>query len=106
MRVHFTALALAFAFACGPSDNGGMKDDSTATLSISPTTVELLVENGVPATADYTATLTYPDGDTRDVTNEVHWSVDSGFGSFNGHTVSMHAAGKTQVHALMTDKVG
>lgn len=77
-----------------------------ATLSISPPTAELLIENGVPATADYTATLTYPDGDTRDVTAEVRWSVDSGYGAFTNNKVTMYSAGKTQVRALFTEKVG
>ena len=41
--------------------------------------------------------LTYPNGDTRDVTNEVRFLVDSGYGSFNANTLTMNAAGKTQV---------
>lgn len=107
MRVQLSALAIAFGlFACGPSDGDGHPDDSTATLSVSPATVELMIDNGVPATADYTATLTYPNGETRDVTSEVHWSVDSGYGMFTNSQVTMYAAGKTQVHALLTDKVG
>lgn len=107
MRVHFSALVLALGlFACGPSDGDGRPDDSTATLSIAPANVELLIENGVPATADYTATLTYPNGDTRDVTSEVRWSVDSGYGTFTNNQVVMYAAGKTQVHALLSDKTG
>jgi hypothetical protein len=107
MRVHYSALAIVVGlFACGPSDGDGKHDDATATLSVSPANVEMTIENGVPPSAEFTATLTYPDGDTRDVTNEVHWSVDSGYGMFTANAVTMYSAGKTQIHALLTDKSG
>jgi hypothetical protein len=107
MRVHYSALAIAIGlFACGPSDGDGKHDDATATLSVSPANVELTIENDVPPSAEFTATLTYPDGETRDVTNEVHWSVDSGYGMFTANSVTMYNAGKTQIHALLTDKTG
>ena len=91
------------AFACGPSDGDG-HDDKDAVLSVDPPTAELLIENGVPATADFSATLTYPDGDTRDVTNEVRFSVDNGYGMMNGRTGTFATAGKTQVFASLVDK--
>ncbi len=107
MRLAIGALCALFVFGgCGPSTGDGDHDDATATLTVDPPTSELLILDGVPATADFTATLTYPDGDSRDVTNEVRFSVDSAYGAFNGKTLSMTSAGKTQVLALWQDKVG
>jgi hypothetical protein len=104
MRAQWIAsLAILGAVACGPSSGDG-HDDKDATLSVDPPTAELLIVNGTPATADFTATLTYPDGDTRDVTNEVHFAVDNGYGMMNGHTGTFATAGKTQVFASLTDK--
>jgi Tol biopolymer transport system component len=97
-------LALAVVFACGPSPVDEPKDDAVATLSIDPPTTELLIDNGVPAQSGFTATLTYPDGDTRDVTSEVRFSVDTGYGTFAGSTLTMTAAGKTQVFASWSEK--
>ena len=54
--------------------------------------------------ADFTATLTYPDGDTKDVTDEVHFAVDNGYGMMSGNTLSATTAGKTTVFASLTDK--
>jgi hypothetical protein len=107
MRLAFGALCALFVFGgCGPSTGEGDHDDATATLTVDPPTTELLILDGVPATADFTATLTYPDGEARDVTSEVRFSVDSAYGAFNGKTLSMTSAGKTQVLALWQDKVG
>ena len=36
--------------------------------------------NGVPATRGFTATLTYPDGTTKDVTADTTFAIDSGYG--------------------------
>ncbi len=101
----------AIAFACaiclaviGCGSSGDHPDDSTATLSIDPPATELLIENGVFPTADFTATLTYPNGDTRDATNEVRFSVDIGYGAFTANTLTMTSAGKTQVFATFLDK--
>ncbi len=98
------ALSIAVAFtACG-SSGGDDHDDTKATLSVDPPTAELLIENGVEPTQNFTATLTYPNGDTRDVTSEVHFSVDSGYATFADNTLTAHAAGKTQVFAFFQDK--
>src|SRR5690349_14316245 len=98
--------AIAFAFAIGLAavacgSSGGDHDDSTAMLSIDPSTNELLIENGVFPTANYTAKLTYPNGDTRDVTSEVSFAIDSGYGGFAASTLTMTAAGKASVYATL-----
>jgi hypothetical protein len=104
MRGH-VAFALAIAFtACGPSGDGNDHDDTKATLTIDPPTSELLIDNGVLPTQAFTATLTYPNGDTRDATSEVRFSVDSGYAMFADNTLTAHSAGKTQVFASFQDK--
>lgn len=104
MRGSALAVAAAlFAFGCGsPGDDG--PDDSLATLSIDPPTSELLIVDGVSPSETFTATLTYPDGETRDVTSEVHFSIDTGYGMFVANELTAKAAGKTQVYASFTDK--
>ena len=104
MRGHVFVLSALLVFGCGsPGDD--THDDAAATLSVDPPTSELLIENGVQPTESFTATLTYPDGETRDVTSEVSFSINSGFGAFTGNTLTAHGAGKTQVFATFTDKV-
>ena len=105
MRAHVVAALAASCFlACG-SSSGDDQDDTLATLSIDPPTSELLILDGVPATQAFTATLTYPSGDTRDVTNQVRFTVDTGYGLFTASTLTMTAAGKTQVFGSYVDKV-
>src|SRR5262245_49923230 len=97
-------IALAFvAFGCGPSSGD---DDANTTLSVDPPTSELWILDGVPATASFTATLTTPGGGSRDVTNEVRFSVDEAYGSFAGNALTLNTAGKTPVFAALTDKLG
>ena len=107
MRGPVFAFAAALALiGCGPSSGDDSHDDSKATLTVDPPTSELLILDNVPAKENFTATLTYPNGDTRDVTNEVHFSVDEGYGKFNANMLSMVTAGKTTVFASLTpDKV-
>ncbi|MGE5181345.1 MAG: TolB family protein [Acidobacteriota bacterium] len=97
------ALALVLG-ACGPGHNG--HDPSTATLTIDPPTSELLIMNGVAATEDFTATLVFKDGSKQDVTADTTFAVDPEFGVFNGTTLSINTAGKTQVFGMYTDKMG
>jgi len=96
------AIALTAA-GCGHSSNG---DDDGPMLTVDPPTSELWILDGVPATADFTATLTDEDGKAHDVTSQVRFSVDEGFGSFTGNTLSLHGAGKTTVFAYLDTKVG
>ncbi|HEY5951738.1 MAG TPA: hypothetical protein VIV40_39860, partial [Kofleriaceae bacterium] len=104
MRAHVVAFVAALSFAgCGGSGDDH-HDDATATLTIEPATSELLIDNGVKPTEDFTATLTYPDGFTKDVTSDVHFSVDSGYALFSANTLTAQSAGKTQVLASYSDK--
>jgi hypothetical protein len=97
---------LFLAFGCGSSAPVDEHQDvSKATLSIDPPMSELLIENGVHPTQDFTATLTWPDGFSRDVTSEAHFSVDSGYATFAANTLTAQAAGKTQVQASHGDKL-
>jgi hypothetical protein len=81
------------------------EDDTAATLTISPPTSELTILNGAPASEDFTATLTYPDGTSRDVTSETLFTIDTNYGNFTGPTLSITTAGKVPVLGEWTDKV-
>jgi hypothetical protein len=89
--------------ACGPSHGGG-DDDSMATLTINPPTSELTVLNTVPVTEDFTGTLTYPDGTTKDVTSDVVFAVGSGYGDFMARTLTARGAGKLDIVGVYSDK--
>ncbi len=87
--------------ACGTHHGDGTDhDDSTATLSVAPATSELMLTPTTPGQEAFTALATYPNGDTRDVTSEVTFGIDSTFGSFMGTELSMVSAGKTVVTAV------
>ncbi len=105
MRASICGLVLCSIIACGASPSGD-EDETGTTLSIDPPTSELLILNNVPATQVYTATLTFPDGHTRDVTDETVFTIDSAFGTFSGPTAAVTTAGKTQVYGQRVDKVG
>jgi len=104
LRIPLSAVALALVLgACG-SGTSGPPDDSLATLVIEPATAELLIQGGTPARQLYTATLAFPDGTTRDVTDETAFIVDSGFGSFTLNDLAMGNPGKTAVYGTFVDK--
>jgi Tol biopolymer transport system component len=104
MRARVLGLFCALVVGCA-SHHKLPPDDEGAVLTIDPPTSELLIVNDVPATEDFTATLTYPDGTSRDVTSEVTFSVDPGYGHFTANTLSMGTAGKTSVLATWSDKL-
>ena len=101
-RGHWIALLLV-GFGCGPSSGD---DNASATLTIDPPQSELWIIDGVPATATYTATLTEVNGEKRDVTSSVRFSIDEGYGTFSANTLSMKNAGKTQVLATYDTVLG
>jgi hypothetical protein len=88
--------------ACGPS---GDQDLSTAKLTIDPASVQLLIENGTPAMQAYTATATFPNGSTKDVTNDVTFQIDGAYGGFAGSELTMISAGKTQVVGMLQENM-
>lgn len=92
----------ALGAACGVHHGNGSDDDTLATLTIDPPSSDLTITPTVPATASFTATATYPNGDTRDVTSEVVFSINGNFGSFAQNALTMVAAGKTQVVGAWT----
>jgi hypothetical protein len=104
MRASLAGVFVAFVVACGPAHHDP-QDDDKATLTISPPASELLILNGAAASQDYTATATYPDGSTRDVTAETQFSVDPTYASFLDARLVASFAGKTQVTAYWHDKV-
>jgi hypothetical protein len=83
--------------ACGPHKSTG-DDPATAKLSIDPPTSELLITNGAPGVESFTATLTYANGHTEDVTADTTFTIDTEYGTFSAATLTMQVAGKTAVY--------
>lgn len=108
MRMAITC-AFVCAAACGPAhhsgDDAGL-DIANAKLSIEPPMSELLIVNGAVASEGFTATLTFPDGTTQDVTSETAFGVSNGLGSFTGPQLSVNSAGKGTVLGTWQDKAG
>ncbi|MFT3696640.1 MAG: hypothetical protein QM831_26100 [Kofleriaceae bacterium] len=103
MRTLVLVCLAATATACAHHDDGH-GDDSLATLSINPPTSDLTVLNTTPATEDFTATLTFPDGSTEDVTSTSQFSVTVGYGDFLAQTLTARGAGKMTVLGVYKDK--
>ncbi|MEO6771575.1 MAG: hypothetical protein ABI467_00950 [Kofleriaceae bacterium] len=92
--------------ACGPAHHTG-EDDTMAVLSIGPPTSDLTITNSAPATEDFTATLTYPDGTTKDITADASFTIDSLVGDFNNsRTLTVKGAGKFTITGAYSDKQG
>ena len=108
MRATIIAVACsALAFGCGPGHKTMPgEDDTMAMLSISPATSDFMITPTTPATEDFTATLTYPDGTTKDVTADATFTIDSTYGTFNAATLTMFGAGKTTVYGSWIDSTG
>ncbi len=87
-------------FACGP--HGGGDDTITTALNISPPTSMLVLQDGAPATESFTATATYGDGTTKDVTSNVMFSIDETFGGFLGADLTMLSAGMTTITGTLS----
>src|SRR5438046_1321396 len=104
MRGRFLTLVV-WLVACGVH-HVDPHDDSLAVLTIDPPTSELEIINSTPVSEPFTATLTYPDATTKDVTADVHFSIDTSYGDFVANTLTMHSAGKTSVYGSYVDKVG
>ena len=101
MRASIFAVACvalaALVPGCGSHKGMTGEDATTATLSIGPATSDLMITPTTPATVDYTATLTFPDGKKKDVTADTTFTIDSTFGTFSAATLTLTGAGKTQV---------
>jgi hypothetical protein len=103
MRTWITALAVCALVAC--SHHGADEDETGATLSIEPPTAELLILDGVAAHQNYTATLKFPDGHTKDVTAQTSFIVDSSYGAFTMNDLAVTTAGKTSAFGTYVDKM-
>ena len=102
MRATLLSLVCLAAAACGPAHHTS-QDEATAVLAIAPPSSELTITNTVPVTEDFTATLTYADGTTKDVTADTNFAVDYG-GNFTEHTLTALGAGKLDVSAAYSAK--
>ena len=91
--------------ACGPAHHGG-DDDAAAVLTIDPPTSDLTITNATPVSEDFTATLTYPDGTTKEVTADTQFVLNSSAGVFAQRTLTVRGAGKFTVSGVYKDKQG
>ena len=87
------------------SGGGGGDDTSKATLSIAPPASEVVLVDSAPAHLTFSATLTFPDGTTRDVTADTMFAIDGSFGTFAANDLAIGVAGKTAVFGTYTDKM-
>ncbi len=105
MSIVTRLLTVCALTACMHHSGGGGGDDTTnATLSIDPPSSELVINDGQPAHATFTATLTFPDGTQRDVTADTAFNVDGSYGGFNRNDLAMFAGGKVAVFGTYVDK--
>ena len=89
MRTAFRACVLFAIAACGPAVSGDDEDTTAATLLIEPALSEHVILNGVAAHQEFTATLKFPDGHLRDVTDETSFLIDSAFGTFTENDLAL-----------------
>jgi hypothetical protein len=97
--VALAALVLGCQAAASPGSEG-------ATLRVDPVASDLVILDGVPASASFTATLVAADQSTRDITDDVQFAIDPAFGAFTGNQLTMHGAGKTAIVATFVDVQG
>lgn len=102
----FVVCALAACGGTGGSDDEGGDDIESAVLVIDPPTAEHMIVDGATPQQPYTATLTFKNGKTQDVTAETYFTVDPGLGSFSGNTLSLYLAGKGTVVGTWDTKTG
>jgi len=104
------ALCLGTLAACG--DDGPHYTDAAPTataLAVTPADLTLEVVNGAAVMQGYTATATFSDGHTEDVTGRATFGLAaSGFGTFAASTLTVTgaAAGETQVNAALDGLIG
>jgi hypothetical protein len=104
MRTSFRACVLFAMAACGPAMSGDGEDTTNATLLIEPALSEHVILNGVAAHQQFTAILKFPDGHSRDVTDETSFLIDSAFGMFTENDLALGTAGKTAVYGTWIEK--
>lgn len=104
------------AFGCsdnGSSGGGGTggagEIDGLVSIDITPATMEVVVDGGTPMSVPYTASGTFEDGSTRDVTDAVTFGLfDPSLGSFDANVLTPTAikGGATIVRAQAGTVVG
>jgi hypothetical protein len=104
MKTAIRLLAVCGLTAC--MHHGGGDDTTNATLSIDPPTSELVILNGVPAHATFTATLTLASGTKRDVTADTMFAIDGNYGTFAANDLAIAVGGKVEVYGTYADKTG
>lgn len=105
---HLFGLLLVVLIGCGGTgkgDDDGMGSDSLAglmTIEVTPANQTLVISQATPATSAYTATGTFADGHTEDITDRVAFNLmEATLGSFTASSLTTGTAkgGITQVVA-------
>lgn len=106
MFAGYALIACAHGGGGGHGDDDGDGGTANSSLSIDPPASDLVVMNGVPAHATFTATLTLADGTRRDVTADTHFTIgiDSNSATFTANELTIGVAARTQVTAEYSDK--
>ncbi len=107
MRNELLALVIVAAFAaCSSSKPGhggaGGSIDGLVSIDVEPANQILVISGTTPATSAYTATGTFKDGHTADITSQVMFAIGDGtLGSFSGaaFTSAVDHGGLTNVSA-------
>src|SRR6187401_1706512 len=116
-RAGAVAVCLVGLVSCGPgSDDGGGGDGVDATsgpalvsITVEPADQTLLIDGATPATAAYTATGTFDDGHSEDVSERASFTLaDAGLGTFSAasFTSTLERGGRTRVLASLDGVTG
>ncbi len=111
------ALCALLVFGCSDSgaaggvggSGGSGVIDGLVSIAVSPGDLEVIVDGSTPAGVSFTATGTFDDASTRDVTNEVSFALaDSSLGNFDANVLTPTAVkgGSTAVRAQAGSIVG
>ncbi|HXU72710.1 MAG TPA: hypothetical protein VN947_25485 [Polyangia bacterium] len=113
MRASLLVLCILPFAACSSSKaghgGGGGSIDGLVSITVAPADQTLIIDGSTAATSAYTATGTFKDGHTADITSQVSFSLTAvGLGTFAGaaFTSNTDHGGFTQVNAVAGQLAG
>ncbi len=105
-------LTAAAVLGCGPSSSGDGPDhvgETPTRIDLAPLAATIVVKNGVPAAQAYTATASWADGSSSDVTAQATFAIDAAdLATFAGATATASGgrAGVSGVSATLSGMTG